>query len=130
VVLGMGTLAGCAATPSTPAVALAPVAISDFKTVAGKWAGPVTGLSSRRDEGDWADLTIGDDGAYTFGVARTIGLFSGTGRFTLADGKLVMQGDRGRATFGLFEGAGRRQLRADGVLTNGQPVSAQLNPAR
>jgi hypothetical protein len=109
---------------------VAPVSITDFKTVAGRWAGPVAGLPGPRQDEDWVELTIGEDGTYAFGVARTIGMFAGKGQFTLADGKLVMQGERGRATFALFEGTGRRQLRAAGTTTSGMTVTAQLAPAR
>jgi hypothetical protein len=125
---GAGTLVGCAGPPS-PAP-LAPVAIADFGAVAGRWAGPVSGLASRRQDEDWVELTIAPDGTYAFGVARTIGMFGGKGQFMLKDGKLVMEGERGRATFALFEGAGRRRLRGDGVLTSGTAVSADLTPAR
>jgi hypothetical protein len=133
-VLGAGVLAGCGSTPSpssVPAAAMSPVAITDFRTIAGKWAGPVTGLAQRRTEGDWVQLSIAPDGTYEFGVARTIGMFAGKGQFTLEDGKLVMSGERGRATYALFEGGGRRLLRASGVLAaGGGPVSAELSPAR
>jgi len=132
-VLGAGVLGGCASSPSpssVPAAAMSPVAISDFRAVAGRWAGPVTGLAQRRTEGDWVQLSIAADGTYEFGVARTIGMFGGKGQFTLEDGKLVMAGERGRATYALFEGDGRRLLRASGVLTSGGTVSAELTPAR
>ena len=131
--IGAGVLGGCASgspPASVPAAAMSPVAITDFKTVAGRWAGPVTGLAQRRTEGDWVQLTIAPDGTYEFGIARTIGMFGGKGQFTLEDGKLVMAGERGRATYALFEGAGHRLLRASGVLATGEPVSAELTPAR
>ena len=125
------TMAGCAGPASSPApTALSPVAITDFRAVAGRWAGPVRGLASRRSDEDWVELTIAQDGAYEFGIARNIGMFAGRGRFTLDDGKLVMVGERGRATYALYEGEGRRMLRANGVLTNGAPVSAELSAQR
>jgi hypothetical protein len=132
-VLGAGVLGGCASSPSpasVPAAAMSPVAISDFRAVSGRWAGPVTGLAQRRTEGDWVQLSIAPDGTYEFGIARTIGMFGGKGQLTLEDGKLVMAGERGRATYALYEGAGRRLLRANGVLATGGTVSAELAPAR
>jgi hypothetical protein len=90
----------------------------------------VRGLASPRSDEDWVDLTIAQDGAYDFGIARNIGMFGGRGRFTLDDGKLVMAGERGRATSALYEGEGRRMLRANGVLTDGAPVSAELSAQR
>jgi hypothetical protein len=61
------TVAGCAETSQSPP-ALSPVAITDIGSVAGKWAGPVTGLTTRRDEGDWVNVVIGPDGTYDFGI--------------------------------------------------------------
>jgi len=121
-------LSACASAPSSPPVS--PVAITDYKMVAGRWQGEVTGLASKRDEGDSVQLTIGEDGTYDFGVYRTIGVFSGKGKFVIQDGKLVGQGERGRATFALYEGGGQRFLRSEGAVAAGQPVSAELRPAR
>ncbi len=133
-------MAGCAGSASAPATAAkapaaaaaapTPVAIADFRAVAGRWAGPVSGLASRRTDEDWVELAIADDGSYDFGIARNIGMFAGKGRFTLDDGKLIMAGERGRATYALYEGGGRRDLRANGVLANGTPMSAELTPKR
>ena len=97
---------------------LAPVAITDIGSVAGKWAGPVTGLATRRDQGDWVNVVIAPDGTYDFGIYRTIGMFGGKGKVTVQDGKLVLHGDRGTATLTLFEGGGKRVLRGDGVLSD------------
>jgi hypothetical protein len=132
-VLGAGILGGCASASSpasVPAAAMSPVAIGDFGAVAGRWAGPVTGLAQRRTEGDWVQLSIAPDGSYEFAVPRTIGVFGGKGQFTLEDGKLVMAGERGRASYALYEGRGRRLLRASGVLASGGTVFAELTPAR
>jgi hypothetical protein len=109
---------------------MSPVPITDFRAVSGQWAGPVVGLAGRREEGDWVKLAIAADGSYNFGITRTIGVFGGNGQFTLQDGKLAMQGERGRATFTLLEGGGRRRLRGDGVLTSGGAVTADLTPAQ
>jgi hypothetical protein len=46
------------------------------KMVAGKWEGPVSGLSAKHD--DWAEVTIAPDGKYDFGVHRMIGVFGGS----------------------------------------------------
>ena len=121
-------MSACASTPASPPAS--PVAITDYKMVAGRWQGEVTGLASRRQEGDSVQLTIGEDGTYEFGVFRNIGVFSGKGKFVIQDGKLVGQGERGGATFTLYEGGGRRFLRSEGAVAAGQPVSAELQPAR
>ena len=126
-VLVATVLAACAGTGTGPADALAPVPITDFKMVAGKWEGLVTGLSARRDDGDWAEMTISPDGTYDFGVYRTIGVFGGRGTFTLSDGKLQMRGDRGSATYALYQGGGgKRVLQAQAMLSDGRPLTAKL----
>ncbi len=125
------TGAGCA-TPSTPAAALSTVPITDFKSVAGKWGGLVRGLPPRgssRDE-DYVDVEIRPDGTYDFGIFRTVGVFGGTGKLTLEDGRMLLKGERGSATLVLLEGNGRRVLRTNAVMTNGLRLSSDLTPVR
>ena len=88
------------------------------------------GVGQRAQDDDWIKVTIEKDGAYDFGIYRTIGVFGGKGQATIADGKLQMEGERGRTTFALYEGAGRRYLRGEGVLRSGGTVSTELRPAR
>ena len=123
------TVAGCAEV-SQPTPALAPVAIKDFPSVAGKWAGRVSGMASRREEDDQVTVVIGPDGAYDFGIYRTIGVFSGKGTLTLQDGKLAFSGERGAGTLSLLEGGGKRVLRGNAVLSDGKRLDAELTPAR
>jgi hypothetical protein len=123
------TVAGCAETSQSPP-ALSPVAITDIGSVAGKWAGPVTGLAKRRDEGDWVNVVIAPDGTYDFGIYRTIGMFGGKGKLIVQDGKLALHSDRGNSTLTLFEGGGKRVLRGDGVLSDGTRINSELTPVR
>jgi hypothetical protein len=123
------TVAGCAEMSQSPP-SLSPVAITNIGSVAGKWAGPVTGLTTRRDEGDWVNVVIGPDGTYDFGIHRTIGVFGGKGTLTIQDGKLALRGDRGNSTLTLFEGGGKRVLRGDGVLSDGTRINSELTPVR
>ena len=123
------TVAGCAEMSQSPP-SLSPVAITDIGSVAGKWAGPVTGLPSRRDQDDWVDVVIGPDGTYDFGIYRTIGVFGGKGKLTVQDGKLAFRSDRGTGTLSLFEGGGKRVLRGDAVLSDGTRLNTELRPAR
>ena len=123
------TVAGCAEMSQSPP-SLSPVAITDIGSVAGKWAGPVKGLPSRRDQDDWVDVVIGPDGTYDFGIYRTIGVFGGKGKFTVQDGKLALRGDRGTGTLSLFAGGGKRVLRGDAVLADGTKLNIELTPAR
>jgi hypothetical protein len=106
--------------------ALTAVPITDFKQVAGKWGGLVTGISAQHD--DWVDVTIMPDGKYNFGIYRTVGVFGGTGTFTLSDGKLQSRGDRGSATYTLYESGAKRVLQVQGALSDGRKVSAKLTP--
>lgn len=127
-VVAVLALAGCATQGST--VGMQPVPITDFKMVAGKWEGLVSGLSAKRDDGDWAEMTISPDGTYDFGIYRTIGVFGGRGTFTLSDGKLQMRGDRGSATYALYQGGGKRVLQAQATLSDGRPLTAKLTPEK
>ena len=128
-------LAACT-TASPPASETAPtsavmVPITSFQMVAGKWAGPVMGLPRQaRDEGDWVETTIREDGTYDFGIVRTIGMFGGKGQFVLQDGKLMSQSDRGRAQYTLLDRGGKQVLRAEGVVQGNIKVTADLTRAR
>jgi hypothetical protein len=107
------------------------VGIADFKTVAGVWEGILLGLPSPRREGDWVMMRIGADGSYEFASFRQIGVFQGSGTLRLSAGQLFLEGARGgRATFTLYADDGRRLLRADGVGSDGQRLTADLTPKR
>jgi hypothetical protein len=116
-------LGGCAGSDTGN---MTPTPITDFKAVAGNWQGPVTGISQRSD--DWVEVKIAPDGKYDFGVYRTIGVLGGTGTFTLSNGKLEMRGERGSATYTLYEGGGKRTLQVQGVLSDGRQITAKLSP--
>jgi len=121
---------GACASSSTPQPQLTPVAITDYKMVAGKWSGLVIGLASRRDDGDWVEMVIRENGTYEYGIPRNIGVMAGQGTFTLQDGQLKMAGDRGQGTFSLLEGDGARVLRGSGTLNSGTALRGDLRPAR
>lgn len=128
-VLAALALGACASSP--PPAPATPVPISNYKLVAGKWAGHVIGLAGPRDDGDWIEMTIGEDGAYEFEIARTIGVLAGKGKFALEEGKLATKGERGgQATFALFQRGGDRFLRGTGMLHSGTALSGELRPAR
>ncbi|HME97756.1 MAG TPA: hypothetical protein VKN16_26415 [Methylomirabilota bacterium] len=122
-VVAVLALAGCATQGST--VGMQPVPITDFKMVAGKWAGPVTGITSRDD---WAEMTITPEGRFDFGIARTIGVFEGGGPLTLADGKMQGKGARGSIVYTLYQSGNRRVLKGDATLSDGRQVNATLSP--
>ena len=123
------TIAACtSAAPQPPATV---IPITSFQMVAGKWEGIVTGIPSKsKDEGDWIDVTIGQDGTYDFGVYRTIGMFGGKGQFVLKDGKLTSQSQRGNAEWTLVERGGKQSLRGEGALETYMKITADLNRAK
>ena len=61
---------------------------------------------------------------------RTIGIFQGRGTFTLIDGKLRTETDRGLALLTLYEEGGRRMLKVEGTTNDGVKYSANLDPSQ
>src|SRR5215471_17681482 len=118
--------AACALTPADPPT---PIPITSFRMVAGNWGGIVLGLAGPQsdDQGDWIKVAIGEDGSSDFGIYRTIGVFSGKGKLTLADGKLTGQGERGRVTYTLIQRGGKQYLHVEGKLEAGTDVSGDLH---
>ena len=60
---------------------------------------------------------------------RTIGIFQGQGAFTLIDGKLRTETDKGSAILTLYEERGRRMLKVEGATNDGVKYSANLDPS-
>jgi hypothetical protein len=115
-----------AAKPSRPTA----VAISDMKSVAGRWSGILYGRPGGQRGEDWVEVAIHEDGTYTVASARTIGVFEGSGKVRLADGRLTSEGEKARVTFTLYQRDSKRFLRVDGTMASGQPLQADLYPAR
>jgi hypothetical protein len=109
---------------------LAAVPIPDIKSVAGRWSGIVYGRPGGTRGQDWVELALQEDGTYTLASARTIGVFTGSGKVSLVDGRLTAEGEKARVAFTLYHGGGKRFLRAEGYMTSGQPLRADLYPAR
>src|SRR5512140_3817453 len=63
-----------------------PTAITDIKTIAGKWEGLMIRTPKARSD-DWVRVSIQESGDYDFASYRTIGVFSGKGNFSVKDGK-------------------------------------------
>lgn len=120
---------GCAPVELPPPPPTAPVAISTFRMTAGKWAGILKAKPRSRDD-DWVTLVTGEDGSYEFVSMRTIGMFHGKGTFTIIDGKLTVETERGSAVLTLYEEGGRRMLKAEGATKDGVQYSADLTPAQ
>jgi len=91
-----------------------PTAIGDFKNVAGKWEGLLVRNPRTRDD-DWVTFVIGETGTYEFASYRMIGVFAGSGKLVLTDGKLTAKTDKGgQMTLQLYadSGSSERMLRA------------------
>lgn len=123
-------LALSCATPDHPDMpAWAPLPISDLKSVAGAWDGILTSrVGMRRD--DWLQLRIAEDGTYEFATYRPIGVLSGKGTFTVDNGKLVIETERGRITCSLYQANDRRMLKTEATSKDGATYSAELAPVR
>ena len=106
---------------------LSPTAITDIKSIAGKWEGIMIRTPKSRTD-DWVNVTIQDTGDYDFASYRTIGVFSGKGKLTVADGKATGQGERGKLTLQLFtdKASGQPMLRAEGKAKDGISYRAEL----
>jgi hypothetical protein len=115
-----------AAEQSRPAA----VSIPDIKSVAGRWSGILYGRPGGTRGRDWVELALQEDGTYALASARPIGVFTGSGTVSLSDGRLTAEGEKARVTFTLYQGGGKRFLRAEGTLASGQPLRADLYPAR
>lgn len=126
-----GCAASLACAPVTPV--LPPpsiqVSLSTFQGAAGKWAG-IMRTTPRSREDDWVTLIIREDGAYAFETVRTIGIMQGQGTFTLADGKLRAESERGWFEATLYEEGGRRMLKVIGAAKDGVQYSAELDPKK
>lgn len=108
-----------------------PIAIPDFKSVAGKWEGLLVRNPRTRDD-DWVTFVIGDTGTYEFTSYRMIGVFAGKGKFVLADGKLTAKSEKGgQMTLELLadSGSSDRILRAVAQDSEGFHYWADLKRA-
>jgi hypothetical protein len=109
-----------------------PSSISDFKSVAGTWEGLMVRNPRTKDD-DWVTFVIAESGAYQFASPRLVGVFSGKGNLTLADGKLVARSEKGgQLTLQLYRdpGGNERMLKADGNDSGGFTYLAELKRTR
>lgn len=126
---GMAGLAGCAQIEPLPPPPTTPASIVTFESAAGRWSGILKAIPVLRHD-DWVTLTIGDDGSYEFESVRAIGIFQGKGTFTILDGKLSAETDRGSSVVTLYKDSGRRMLKVEATTKDGVQYSAQLTPTK
>jgi len=119
-----------------------PTAVTDFKSVAGKWEGVLTSNDPMMLNYDRATLVIYDTGACESAITRTMTKVSGTsvsydtidvfaekGKLVLTDGKLSTKFEKGgQVTVQLYvdPASGERLLKADGKNSQGFTYSADL----
>jgi hypothetical protein len=120
VIVGLAvSLIGCASIgPVTP------VAVSDVKSLSGRWEGTVYLPGSERDD---VTLTIRDDGSYDVLSKRGLGVSSGRGHIVISDGRLIIEGQRGRGVGTVLRNrAGDVVMKVDMTLSDNSNLSAEL----
>jgi hypothetical protein len=115
------SLIGCAsAGPVTP------VAVSDIKSVAGTWKGIVYQSGSEPDQ---VVLTIREDGSYDVVSAQPRGTSRGKGKIVVSDGRLLMEGEKGRGLGTVLKNpAGDLVLNVEATLSDNSILTAKLWP--
>jgi len=106
---------------------VAPVAVSDVKSVSGTWRGIVY-LSG--PEPNDVTLMIADDGSYDVVWTKNLGASRGKGRIAISDGRLVLEGERGLRGVGtvLRNPAGDVLMKIEATLSDNSNLSAELWP--
>jgi hypothetical protein len=127
--LGIYAVLACAALAAEK-VQWSPTAITDVKSIAGKWEGIMVRTPKSKND-DWVNMTIEDNGDYEFVSYRTIGVFSGKGNLSVKDGKAVAQDEKGNLTLQLLTDKTKNQsmLKAMGKGKDGISYRAELNQA-
>jgi hypothetical protein len=104
-----------------------PVPITDLARVSGKWSGVLLrDPTDRRD--DWLEMTIAPDGTFQVKSYRLIGAMTGSGRFSIADGKLVSKGERAAITGTLYTAGAERMLRMEARTPEGFVFRSDARP--
>lgn len=132
VMVAIGSITFACSTGERPGTSsLEPISITDVSSVAGMWEGLLEEVPpSRRD--DWVRLRIQQDGTYHFQAVRTIGIFSGNGKFTVENGTLIANTDKGTIHLQLYHHPGKddRVLKGEGRSANGMTYRGELTPTR
>lgn len=135
-------MVACSSMAPTETSQRQPTAVTDFKSVAGKWEGLLIRDNALTQNYDRVTLVIDDTGAYDIAVMRTrttaqggsvsysvIAVFAEKGKLVLTDGKLSAKGEKGgQATLQLYvdPGSSERILKSDAKDSEGFTYSAEL----
>jgi hypothetical protein len=104
------------------------VAVSDVKSVAGTWKGTVYRSGSEPEQ---VVLTIQEDGSYEVVSAQTIGTSRSRGKIVISEGRLLMEGERGRGVGTVLRNpAGDFVMNVDATLSDNSTLTAKLWPSR
>jgi hypothetical protein len=127
--MALGACGSGAASPrpaaTTAGPAGAPVALTDVKSVAGRWVGLID-LPGHRDD-EYLEVTVQEDGTYQARTARTIGIMDAHGTVAVRDGRLLLQGARGaQGTATLVSRDGQPTLLVDMTGSNQARTTARL----
>ena len=119
--VGLATaLAGCASFGP-----VAPFAVSDIKSVTGTWKGIVYPKSE--SEPYSVTLTIREDSSYDVLSQEAIGTSRSNGKITIRDGRLIMEGQRGRGVGTVLrDPAGNLLMQVDATLSDNSTLTAKL----
>jgi hypothetical protein len=101
--------------------------ITDMREVGGKWQGVLKRIPETVD--DWVKVVISEDGAYQFATYRTIGVFKGSGKFSLKEGRLRAEGEKGNIGGELYLAGNRRLLKIQAHSHDGNNYVVSLTPA-
>jgi len=142
IIIAVQVIVGCSSMAPSDTRKWQPTAVTDFKSVAGKWEGLLTSNDPMMLSYDRATLVIGDTGACESTITRTrttaqggsvsyseINVFAEPGQLVLADGKLNTKFEKGgQMTAQLYvdPASGERMLKADGKNSQGFTYSADL----
>jgi hypothetical protein len=116
------SLIGCASVGP-----VAPVAVSDVKSVAGTWKGIVYRSSLEPEQ---VVLTIREDGSYDLVSAQPLGTSRGKGKIAVSDGRLLIEGEKGRGVATVLKNpAGDRVMNIEATLSDNSTLTAKLWPS-
>lgn len=104
------------------------VAVQDLKSLIGTWKGTVYRANFAPDS---VTLTIHDDGSFDVVSVLPAGTSTGTGKLVVSDGRLLVEGKRGRGTGTLQKNSfGDLVLNVEMILNDNSILTARLWPSR
>lgn len=124
----LAAAAGCETTGPRQQLEWKPVHITDPSQVTGKWDGLLRRVPPSRT--DLVTVVIAPDGRFRFTSARTIGILTGEGTLTVADGHLTATTERGSLEMTLYEADSQRMLKAKGQSSDGIGFVVDLTPVK